>query len=73
MICLILHPILIGCGGILTGDTGAFTSPSFPEPYPADTECIWIIPGMSGAMTQLIFRFIFKSLPFQDLEHHPIS
>lgn len=31
------------CGGILNESTGIITSPSFPEPYPVVTKCIWDI------------------------------
>ncbi len=53
-----------GCGGELFGPTGAFTSPGYPDKYPANRECIWHIqtsPGSSISITILEF----------DVEYHP--
>ncbi|KAF4095682.1 cubilin isoform X1 [Onychostoma macrolepis] len=53
-----------GCGGELLGPTGAFTSPGYPNKYPANRECIWHIqtsPGSSISITILEF----------DVEYHP--
>uniref|UniRef100_A0A673MBN3 CUB domain-containing protein n=1 Tax=Sinocyclocheilus rhinocerous TaxID=307959 RepID=A0A673MBN3_9TELE len=53
-----------GCGGELIGPTGAFTSPGYPDKYPANRECIWHIqtsPGSSISITILEF----------DVEYHP--
>uniref|UniRef100_A0A8C1I6Q0 Cubilin (intrinsic factor-cobalamin receptor) n=1 Tax=Cyprinus carpio TaxID=7962 RepID=A0A8C1I6Q0_CYPCA len=53
-----------GCGGELSGPTGAFTSPGYPNKYPANRECIWHIqtsPGSSISITILEF----------DVEYHP--
>ncbi|XP_016093659.1 cubilin [Sinocyclocheilus grahami] len=53
-----------GCGGELFGPTGAFTSPGYPDKYPASRECIWHIqtsPGSSISITILEF----------DVEYHP--
>ncbi|KAL3873674.1 hypothetical protein ACJMK2_036784 [Sinanodonta woodiana] len=32
-----------GCGGILTGTSGTFTSPNFPGNYTDNTDCYWLI------------------------------
>ncbi|CAL1529132.1 unnamed protein product [Lymnaea stagnalis] len=32
-----------GCGGRLTGNSGGFTSPGYPNPYPAHVICTWEI------------------------------
>ncbi|XP_026057290.1 cubilin-like [Carassius auratus] len=53
-----------GCGGELSGPIGAFTSPGYPNKYPANRECIWHIqtsPGSSISITILEF----------DVEYHP--
>ncbi|XP_072333723.1 scavenger receptor cysteine-rich domain-containing protein DMBT1-like [Scyliorhinus torazame] len=31
------------CGGRLESDSGSFTSPNYPEPYPNNAQCIWYI------------------------------
>ncbi|XP_038678198.1 cubilin-like [Scyliorhinus canicula] len=33
----------ITCGGRLETESGSFTSPNYPEPYPNNAECIWYI------------------------------
>ncbi|XP_072333728.1 scavenger receptor cysteine-rich domain-containing protein DMBT1-like [Scyliorhinus torazame] len=37
------RPDGIRCGGRLESDSGSFTSPSYPEPYPNNAKCIWYI------------------------------
>ena len=39
-----------------TGDSGTFTSPNYPEPYPNNAECTWTIRGGPGKMITLSFR-----------------
>ena len=31
------------CGGTFTDEEGSFQTPRYPEPYPANIECEWII------------------------------
>ncbi|KXJ28790.1 Frizzled-5 [Exaiptasia diaphana] len=31
------------CGGSITSPRGSLTSPNYPEPYPSETQCKWII------------------------------
>ncbi|KFP84136.1 CUB domain-containing protein 2, partial [Apaloderma vittatum] len=46
------HPLLcppgIKCGGVLSAPAGNFSSPNFPEPYPYETECTWLIVVAEG-------------------------
>ncbi|KAL3873695.1 hypothetical protein ACJMK2_036785 [Sinanodonta woodiana] len=37
----------LGCGGILTGRSGTFTSPNFPNNYTDDADCYWLIQATS--------------------------
>ncbi|XP_075408563.1 cubilin [Tenrec ecaudatus] len=42
-----------GCGGELSGDMGFFSSPGYPNQYPANRECIWYISTAMGSSIQL--------------------
>uniref|UniRef100_A0A4X2M7T4 Cubilin n=1 Tax=Vombatus ursinus TaxID=29139 RepID=A0A4X2M7T4_VOMUR len=44
---------LNGCGGELTGPSGSFTSPGYPNNYPPNKECIWYIRTAPGSSIQL--------------------
>lgn len=44
-----------GCGGIYQGNTGAIQSDNYPNPYPANEECIWIISVETGYNVILTF------------------
>ncbi|KAL3836256.1 hypothetical protein ACJMK2_021695 [Sinanodonta woodiana] len=48
-----LEYITNGCGGYLTGATGEFTSPNYPNPYPHRRECVWIVTVSTGSYVQL--------------------
>ncbi|KAJ1100773.1 hypothetical protein NDU88_005850, partial [Pleurodeles waltl] len=53
-----------GCGGDLSGPTGAFNSPGYPYNYPANKECLWNIntaPGSSIQITILEFNVEYHS------------
>uniref|UniRef100_A0A671NKB8 CUB domain-containing protein n=1 Tax=Sinocyclocheilus anshuiensis TaxID=1608454 RepID=A0A671NKB8_9TELE len=50
-----------GCGGELIRPTGAFTSPGYPDKYPANRECIWHIQTSPG---------IFFNFTDLDVESH---
>lgn len=43
------------CGGVLTGLSGSITSPDYPENYPNNAECHWVIQGTSNSVIKLIF------------------
>uniref|UniRef100_A0A8C8BEW9 Cubilin n=1 Tax=Otus sunia TaxID=257818 RepID=A0A8C8BEW9_9STRI len=43
------------CGGTFHMDRGAFNSPGYPEPYPLNTECVWMILSSPGNRLQLSF------------------
>ncbi|XP_035662897.1 protein SpAN-like isoform X1 [Branchiostoma floridae] len=45
-----------GCGGVLQGDRGTFTSPNFPSNYDDNTQCDWLIKGERGSTVQLEFE-----------------
>ncbi|XP_026521487.1 CUB domain-containing protein 2 [Notechis scutatus] len=43
------------CGGVLTGLSGSITSPDYPESYPNNAECHWVIQGTPNSIIKLIF------------------
>ncbi|TRY94900.1 hypothetical protein DNTS_023642 [Danionella cerebrum] len=45
----------VKCGGTLTGSTGIFTSPNFPNYYPPNTTCQWNIEVPVGKFIKLKF------------------
>jgi len=45
--------IRIGCGGQLNTPNTLITSPSYPENYPKDIQCIWSIVAPPGARIRL--------------------
>ncbi|XP_062489682.1 cubilin isoform X1 [Pezoporus occidentalis] len=42
-----------GCGGELSGPSGSFHSPGYPNRYPNNRECIWYIHTAPGSSIQL--------------------
>ncbi|XP_076099707.1 blastula protease 10-like [Mytilus galloprovincialis] len=44
-----------GCGGVLTGSSGKFSSPGYPQKYPISTSCTWLIQGRAGSSISLRF------------------
>ncbi|KAM7390891.1 hypothetical protein PAMA_008881 [Pampus argenteus] len=42
-----------GCGGELSGPSGSFNSPDYPNSYPANKECIWYIMTSAGSSITL--------------------
>ncbi|XP_021476232.2 cubilin [Oncorhynchus mykiss] len=53
-----------GCGGDLSGPTGSFNSPGYPNRYPDNRECFWYIQTATGSsITITIYEF--------DVEYHP--
>lgn len=43
------------CGGVLTGLSGVLTSPEYPNNYPNNVECRWVIQAMGPAAVKLAF------------------
>ncbi|XP_029473519.1 CUB domain-containing protein 2 [Rhinatrema bivittatum] len=43
------------CGGVLTGLSGVITSPDYPENYPNNADCRWIIRVASPSVVKLVF------------------
>ncbi|KAF6371602.1 cubilin [Rhinolophus ferrumequinum] len=52
-----------GCGAELSGATGSFSSPGYPNPYPPNKECIWYIRTAPGSSVQLTIHDF-------DVEYH---
>ncbi|XP_056419592.1 deleted in malignant brain tumors 1 protein [Hyla sarda] len=52
------------CGGLLTQMYGNITSPFYPNPYPANSHCVWDIRAPVGYYIQLSFLHL-------DIEPHP--
>lgn len=52
---LFFHAAAQGCGGLLSGEEGEFSSPGYPEPYRQNGYCIWIITVPSGNKLELSF------------------
>ncbi|XP_055295203.1 cubilin homolog [Sitodiplosis mosellana] len=42
-----------GCGGTLTKSEGQFTSPNYPNHYPRDTQCQWVIQVEYGHLIEI--------------------
>ncbi|XP_059183305.1 cubilin [Centropristis striata] len=42
-----------GCGGELSGSSGSFNSPDYPNRYPENRECIWYISTAAGSSITL--------------------
>lgn len=43
------------CGGVLTGLSGVLTSPEYPDNYPNNVECRWVIRAAGPATVKLVF------------------
>ena len=50
---IVLYMCLPGCGSSLTGSRGQFNSPNWPNAYPQNRICDWLITTPSGTMVQL--------------------
>lgn len=53
------------CGGTLIAEEGYFASPGYPEKYPSDVQCEWILnvsPGKSELRNLILFDTIFSLL-----------
>ncbi|XP_061094184.1 cubilin [Conger conger] len=53
-----------GCGGDLSGPSGSFHSPGYPNRYPANRECIWYLRTGPGTSIQITIHEF-------DVEYHP--
>ncbi|XP_047205867.1 cubilin [Girardinichthys multiradiatus] len=47
-----------GCGGILYGDHGSFSSPEYPGSYPNNTHCEWSVKAPRGRVVTITFAQI---------------
>lgn len=54
-----------GCGGVLTSPTGSLSSPSFPDDYPSNIECDWLIRVHPKERVEITFTVF-------DVEHHEL-
>ncbi|KAM4640525.1 CUB domain-containing protein 2 [Discoglossus pictus] len=43
------------CGGVLTGLSGVLTSPEYPDSYPNNAECHWLIQAAPHSRVRLVF------------------
>ncbi|XP_041458355.1 cubilin-like [Lytechinus variegatus] len=43
------------CGGTLSGDTGVFSSPNYPNNYPNNRDCVWTINAPVGNQVSINF------------------
>ena len=43
------------CGGNFTTKNGLFTSPSFPDKYPNNEDCVWTISRNKGSLIRIVF------------------
>uniref|UniRef100_A0A1B0D3H0 Uncharacterized protein n=1 Tax=Phlebotomus papatasi TaxID=29031 RepID=A0A1B0D3H0_PHLPP len=43
------------CGGSLKSEKGQFASPNYPNPYPANVECVWTLEASPGNKIQVEF------------------
>lgn len=48
-------PCASGCGGILHGNHGSFSSPNYPGTYPNNTNCVWDIKAPRGRVVTITF------------------
>lgn len=55
--------VFIGCGGELSGPTGSFSSPGYPDSYPHNKECLWSLKTAPGSSIQLVIHDF-------DVEYH---
>ena len=58
---LLPNVVFAQCGGRLTGESGVFTSPNFPDNYSDNAECIWEISVPEGKKVDLEFHYFYVS------------
>ena len=51
-----LEWVVDGCGGYLRKDSGVFTSPEYPNTYPAHVICEWRIETDPGTKVQIVIK-----------------
>lgn len=57
--------IIAGCGGQLTSSQGSIVSPNYPQPYPVNADCEWLIRVSEGSVVSVTVVEI-------DIEEHQI-
>ncbi|KAG2458577.1 CUBN protein, partial [Polypterus senegalus] len=50
------HEVSGGCGGVFTAPAGELHSPSFPNPYPPNVDCSWVLNVDRGHRVLLTFN-----------------
>ena len=48
----------LGCGAVLTGESGTITSPRYPNSYPSNVDCTWDINAHPSRMILIEFEDI---------------
>nr|XP_054099396.1 deleted in malignant brain tumors 1 protein isoform X5 [Callithrix jacchus] len=60
------------CGGLLTNNSGSFSSPRYPKNYPTNVVCTWDIQADVGAHVRLTFEVVkvedFYGCPYDFIE-----
>lgn len=54
-------------------ESGAFNSPNYPDPYPANVECVWTIRSSPGNRLQLSFMSVNINVDSSDLEKSQVK
>lgn len=54
---------IVGCGGNFESASGIIISPNYPNPYPHNAQCVWIIHVPEGERVTITFTQV-------DLEDH---
>ncbi|KAI5646194.1 CUB domain-containing protein [Phthorimaea operculella] len=49
-------PIMSTCGGVLTSEEGSIASPNYPESYPINSSCEWILSTSPGNKVYITFE-----------------
>lgn len=49
-----------GCGGVLLSESGWFTSPNYPNNYPNNARCEWLIEGRQPIIVSFIHLHLEK-------------
>lgn len=48
-------------------ESGTFNSPNYPDPYPANVECVWTVKSSPGNCLQLSFMSVSLNIDASDL------
>lgn len=51
---------LPGCGGVIHANTGTIKSPNYPQNFPANVECSWLIIAHEGNHLEMSFNSDFQ-------------